>query len=97
MTQKSNRYAGIYTAGNNHYHGVKSIEEYGALAHAHKLAQILLREGKVACEEEALSLSNFEVQRLRWNLDGFQGNRLARDEMRRERELKQHNQRASYT
>ncbi len=97
MANKPNSYAGIYTAGNNHYHGVKSIEEYGALAHAHRLAQILLREGKVASEEEALSLSNFEVQRLRWNLEGFQGNRLARDEMRRERELKNHNQRESYT
>lgn len=79
-------YRGIFTAGNNHFHGVKSLEENGALAHANKLAHILLREGKVASEEEALSISNFEVQRLRWNLEGFQGNRMAREELRRERE-----------
>lgn len=91
MANKSRAYQGIYTAGNNHYYGIKSIDEHGALAHANKLAHILLREGKVASEEEALSLSNFEVQRLRWNLEGFQGNRMAREELRREREqLLQH-------
>lgn len=86
MANNSRAYQGIYTAGNNHYNGVKSVDENGALAHANKLAHILLREGKVASEEEALSLSNFEVQRLRWNIEGFQGNRMAREELRRERE-----------
>lgn len=86
MSSENSAYRGIFTAGNNHYHGVKSIAENGALAHANKLAHILLREGKVSSEEEALSLANFEVQRLRWNLDGFMGNRIAREELRRERE-----------
>lgn len=80
---------GVFNAGNNQYHGVESVKEFGALAHANKFARILLREGKVASEEEALSLANFEVQRLRWTIEGFQGNRLARNELRREAELKQ--------
>lgn len=86
MAKNSPAYSGIFTAGNNHYHGVRSVNEHGALAHANKLAHILLREGKVATEEEALSLANFEVQRLRWNLDGFEGNRMAREELRCERD-----------
>ncbi|MBL8499517.1 MAG: hypothetical protein JNL77_02860 [Nitrosomonas sp.] len=86
MENNSSAYRGIYTAGNNHYHGARSIIENGALAHANKLAHILLREGKVASEEEALSLANFEVQRLRWDDEKFQANRMAREELRLERE-----------
>ncbi len=85
MFNSSDAYRGIYTAGNNHYHGIKSVNENGALAHAHKLALILLREGRVCSEVEALEIANFEVQRLRWNLDGFQGNRMAREELLAER------------
>lgn len=81
MAQKLTAYSGLYTAGNNHYHGVKSIEQHGAIAHANKLAQILIRAGKAATEEEAISLANSEVQRLRWNSEGFQANRLARQEL----------------
>ncbi|MES2670670.1 MAG: hypothetical protein V4673_09675 [Pseudomonadota bacterium] len=85
MTTSKNPYRGIYTAGNNHYHGVKSIAEFGAIAHANKLAQVLLKVGKAATEEEALSLANSEVQRLKWNDEGFQGNRIARDKLRAEK------------
>lgn len=85
MTTPKNPYKGLYTAGNNHYHGVKSIAEFGAIAHAHSLARVLIQEGKVATEEEALSLANFEVQRLKWADDGFQGNRKARNILRAEK------------
>lgn len=85
MAIPKNPYQGLYTAGNNHYHGVKSIAEFGAIAHANSLANVLLQEGKVATEEEAISLANFEVQRLKWNADGFQGNRIARDKLRAEK------------
>lgn len=85
MTIPKNPYQGLYTAGNNHYHGVKSIAEFGAIAHANSLAKVLLQEGKVATEEEAISLANFEVQRLKWNADDFQGNRIARDKLRAEK------------
>lgn len=86
MAKNKHAYSGIYTAGNNHYHGVQSVAENGAITHANQLARILVREGKVATEEEALSVANFEVQRLRWNSEGFQGNRMAREELREARE-----------
>lgn len=86
MSKVHGPHVGLFTAGNNHFHGVQSVRENGALAHATRLAQVLLREGKVNTEEEALSLANFEVQRLRWNVDGFQGNRIVRHELRQERE-----------
>lgn len=89
MSKPSGPYAGLFTAGNNHFHGVQSVNEHGALAHAERLARVLLREGKVASEEEALSLANFEVQRLRWNTEGFQGNRIARYELQEERKRKE--------
>lgn len=85
MTTPKNPYKGIYTAGNNHYHGVKSIHEFGAIAHANSLAKVLVEQGKVATEEEATSLANFEVQRLKWNDAGFQGNRLAREKLSAEK------------
>ena len=85
MTFPASPYQGVFTAGNNHYHGVKSIAEFGAIAHASALANVLLEQGKVTTEEEAISLANFEVQRLKWNADGFQGNRVARDKLRSEK------------
>lgn len=85
MTTPKNPYKGLYAAGNNHYHGVKSIAEFGAIAHANTLARVLVQEGKVATEEEALSLANFEVQRLKWSDDGFQCNRIAREQLRAEK------------
>ncbi|MBP0637976.1 hypothetical protein [Cupriavidus sp. AcVe19-6a] len=84
MAKKQPIDCGFFTAGNDQYHGVQSIKENGALEHANRLARILLREKKVATEEEALSLASREVQRLRWNIDGFQANRMAREELRRE-------------
>lgn len=93
MTVPKNAYKGLYTAGNNHYHGVKSIAEFGAIAHANSLAKVLVQDGKVATEEEALSLANFEVQRLKWNDDGFQGNRIARDKLRAEKAARDEQQR----
>ncbi|WP_027014258.1 hypothetical protein [Comamonas composti] len=93
MTTQKNAYKGLYTAGNNHYHGVKSIAEFGAIAHANSLAKVLIQGGKVATEEEALSLANFEVQRLKWNDDGFQGNRIARDKLRSDKAVRDEQQR----
>lgn len=82
MTTPKNPYRGLYTAGNNHYHGVKSIAEFGAIAHANSLATVLVEGGKAATEEEALAMANFEIQRLKWSDEGFQGNRIARDKLR---------------
>jgi|GEM_PF-5168566 len=74
---------GVFNAGNNQYHGVESVREFGAIAHGQAFAKVLLREGKAASEEDAFNLANYEVQRLKWTISGFQGNRLARDELRK--------------
>lgn len=84
MAKHTSPYVGMFTAGNDHYHGMRSVNEFGAIAHAGKLAQVYLREGKASTEEEAVLLANKEVQRLRWNVEGFQAHRVARDELREE-------------
>ncbi|MCY1394935.1 hypothetical protein D9M71_98630 [compost metagenome] len=85
MAQHTSPYQGMLTAANDHYHGARSINEFGAIAHANKLAEIYLREGQVASEEEAVALASHEVQRLMKNSEGYQANRLARQELRAER------------
>lgn len=85
MAQHTSPYQGMLPAANDHYHGARSINEFGAIAHANKLAEIYLRERQVASEEEAVALANHEVQRLKKNSEGYQVNRLARQELRAER------------
>lgn len=84
MDKHTSPYVGTFTAGNDQYHGMRSVSEFGAIAHAGKLAQVYLREGKATTEEEAVLLANKEVQRLCWNAEGFQAHRVARDELRAE-------------
>ena len=90
MAKHTSPYVGMFTAGNDHYHGVRSVNEFGAIAHAGKLAQVYLRQGQASTEEEAVLLANKEVQRLRWNAGGFQAHRVARDELRAEQEQVPH-------
>lgn len=85
MAQHTSPYQGMLPAANDHYHGAKSIDEFGAIAHANKLAEIYLRDGLAASEEDAVALANHEVQRLKRNPEGYQVNRLARQELRAER------------
>lgn len=85
MAQHISPYEGMLPAANDHYHGSRSINEFGAIAHANKLAEIYLREGQVASEEDAVALANHEVQRLKKNSERYQVNRLARQELRAER------------
>ncbi len=88
MTKPTNLAKGMFAACNNQYHGVKSIAEFGAIAHANSLAKVLIQERMVATEEEALSLANFEVQRLKWNEHDFQSNRIARDKLQYEKAIR---------
>ena len=81
MPHKKSPYTGMLSAANDHYHGVKSINEHGAIDHARKLAQIFLRDGKASSPEEAVSLANREIQRLEENSRGEQINRQARMEL----------------
>ncbi len=84
MSKHISPYTGMYTSANDHYHGMRSIHEFGAIAHASKLAQVYLREGQASNEKEAVLLANKEIQRLHDNTEGFQAHRMARDELRDE-------------
>ena len=86
MTTKKSPYTGMLSSANDHYHGMKSINENGAIDHARKLAQIYLREGKASSPGEAVSLANRELQRLEENHRGEQINRQARAELESERQ-----------
>ncbi|MEH6500307.1 MAG: hypothetical protein V7751_13030 [Pseudoalteromonas distincta] len=86
MSPKKSPYTGMLSSANDHYHGVRSINENGAIDHARKLAQIYLREGKATSSQEAVSLANREVQRLEENSRGEQINRQARIELETERQ-----------
>lgn len=82
MAKKQSPYEGMYTAANNHYHGMKSVQEHGAIDHTYQLARVFLHEGIARTQEEAVAMAYYEVQRLQWNVDGFQVNRMARNELR---------------
>lgn len=82
MAKKQSPYEGMYTAANNHYHGMKSVQEHGAIDHTYQLARVFLREGIARTQEEAVAMAYYEVQRLQWNVDGIQVNRMARNELR---------------
>jgi hypothetical protein len=77
---------GFFAAGNNQYHGVESVKEFGILDHANQVARILLRDKKVSTEEDALVAAHLEIQHMRLAAQGYQVNRLARDELRRVRD-----------
>jgi hypothetical protein len=73
---------GVLAAANDTYHGVKSLEENGAIAHASAYARLLLSEGKAKNEGDALTMASQEVQRIRGSLDGEQLNRAVRMALR---------------
>jgi hypothetical protein len=74
---------GMLNAANDTYHGAKSLEENGAIAHAAAYARVLMSEGKATTEDEALLMANHEVQRIRSNMRGEQLNRAVRMALRR--------------
>lgn len=85
MSCPKSAYSGMFNSANDHYHGVKSINENGVIDHARKLAQIYLREGKATSPQEAVSFASREIQRLEENSCGEQINRQARMELEAER------------
>ena len=86
MSTEKSPYTGMLNSAKDHYHGMKSINENGAIEHARKLAQIYLREGKASSPGEAVSLANRELQRLEENHRGEHINRQARAELKAERQ-----------
>lgn len=77
-------YDSIFLAGNDCYHGQKSIAEHGELAHANAFAQELLSQGLVANELDALTAACCELAGLRRHARGLQLNRDARARLDRE-------------
>jgi hypothetical protein len=74
---------GVLNAANDTYHGVKSLEENGAIEHAAAYARLLMSEGKAKNEDAALTMANQEVQRIRGSMNGEQLNRAVRMALRR--------------
>jgi hypothetical protein len=77
---------GFFAAGNDQRHGFESVEEFGVLNHANQVARTLLRDGKVHSEDDALDAAYHEIKRMRWSAQGYQVNREARLQLRRERD-----------
>ncbi|WP_058897112.1 hypothetical protein [Herbaspirillum rubrisubalbicans] len=75
---------GVLTAANDTYHGLQSLKENGAIAHASAYARVLMLRGNAKCEDEALARAHHEVQRLRSHMDGEQMHREARMALRSE-------------
>lgn len=73
---------GVLTAANDTYHGAKSLEENGAIAHAAAYARLLVAEGKAKNEDDAVVMANQEVQRIRGSMEGEQLNRAVRMALR---------------
>lgn len=84
MQKPLSPYAGMLNAANEQYHGVCSINQNGEIAHAHKLAEIAIREQLVSTEQQAVAWANQEIQRLHANIQGDKIHRVARDELREE-------------
>lgn len=72
----------VITGANDTYHGIKSLEQNGAIAHATTYARLLVAQDKAKSETEALQMAYQEVQRLRGILDGEQFNREVRHALR---------------
>ncbi|HEY0491508.1 MAG TPA: hypothetical protein VGD30_18510 [Telluria sp.] len=73
---------GVITGANDTYHGIKSLEENGAINHAAAYARVLVADGKAKNEDDALLMANQEVQRIRGSLKGEQLNRAVRMALR---------------
>ena len=68
----------IYPAGNDTYHAVRPIDEFGELAHAAAYALQLMRDGKVHHADEALSQATAELRRVRFAKEGYNPHLKAR-------------------
>lgn len=73
---------GVIAGANDTYHGIKSLEENGAINHAAAYARLLVTQGKAKNEDDALLMANQEVQRIRGSMEGEQLNRAVRMALR---------------
>ncbi len=74
----STPHAVIFPAGNDTYHAIRSINEFGELAHAAAYASQLMADGKAQHADEALMQAIAELRRIRYAKEGYAPNKKAR-------------------
>jgi hypothetical protein len=70
-------YASIFTAGNDQYHAIASVNEYGPIKHANALAKIFVKRKAAKDEWEALQMAHCAVKQAKSLANGEQYNKLA--------------------
>lgn len=84
MTRKTlGPYAAIFPAGNDTYHALRSIIEYGEIAHAAAYASQLLTDGWARHADEALMQASAELRRIRYAAEGYSPHRKARNALKK--------------
>jgi hypothetical protein len=93
MSDKENLgspYASVYTAGNDQYHAVASINEFGPIKHTAFLAKVLVEKKAAQDEWEALQMAHSSVNQAKALANGDQYHKLAhvslQQEAKRQRE-----------
>ncbi|WP_146093363.1 MULTISPECIES: hypothetical protein [Xanthomonas] len=73
----------IYPAGNETYHAIRSINEFGEFAHAAAYASQLMADGKAQFPDEALMQASAELRRIRYAKEGYAPHKKARDGLKK--------------
>ncbi len=61
---KPSPYASMMPAAKNQYHGIASVNKFGAIQHGHAIAQCLVARGDAPTELDALVQATHMVQQL---------------------------------
>jgi hypothetical protein len=77
-------YTSIYTAGNDQYHAVASINEFGPIKHANSLAKVLVEQKAAKDEWEALQMAHCSVKQAKALANGEQYHKLAHTRLQQE-------------
>jgi hypothetical protein len=87
MSDKENLgspYASVFTAGNDQYHAVASINEFGPIKHAASLAKVLVEHKAAQDEWEALQMAHSSVKQAKALANGDQYHKLAHARLQQE-------------
>lgn len=76
-------YAAIYPAGNDTYHAIRSISEFGEFAHAAAYASQLISDGRAQYADEALMQASAELRRIRYAREGYAPHKKARSALKK--------------
>jgi len=87
MSDKENLgspYASVFTAGNDQYHAVASINEFGPIKHTSSLAKVLVEQKAATDEWEALQMAHCSVKQAKALANGDQYHKLAHARLQKE-------------